>query len=165
MRKGVTGVRTAAQLCAARSRWRGWSLYWLRCWLIKSGEVKMDKDDRVAQALDDFWAAMDHFHNENKDDPFVAISTLNLICTYARWVQLSKPPSDPHKEWVDAEKMKPNDVFQPVLVKRDAIDGEIALGKFCWQTKEWWVQPFKVCAYVSDTVRYWRYIPQDDDNG
>lgn len=126
----------------------------------------MDKDDREAQALDDFWGKMEKWRRAGFMSTNEAAA---LAIAYDVLMDLRDPPGDPHKEWVDANKLKPNDVFQSVLAK--TVSGKIGLAK--WTSicsfdgvESWQVQLFMECWYgTKEGVTHWRYLPEYDDNG
>ena len=122
----------------------------------------MTESDRVTQALDNFWAVMDKWVKCHSDLLIPSSVSGDLARAYREWLDASKPPGDPHKEWVDAEKVLPP-TNRLVLVKRDDIDGPVTIGKFYRLPSEWHIQPFETKAYMSDTVRHWRYIPEMED--
>ena len=132
-----------------------------------------NENDKATQALDHFWTTMDrwmgnYLGTEEWGDVPTALHR-DLAKAYQDWIKELEPPGDPHKEWVDANKLKPNDVFQPVLVKTTSSK----IGLATWtpecnvngDKETWRVQFFMERWYWTKTsVTHWRYIPKDDND-
>ena len=119
----------------------------------------MTESDRVTQALDNFWAVMDKWVKCHSDLFIPSRVDRDLARAYREWLDASKPPGDPHKEWVDAEKMKPPDI-STVLVKLPGHGTQI--GRYNPHTNGWSVQPYGGATYLTQ-VTHWRYIPEMED--
>ena len=125
-----------------------------------------NENDKATQALDDFLRKVERWRGavcvSNNEEAALAIA-------YDAWMDQRDPPGDPHKEWVNANKLKPNDVFQPVLVK--TINGNIGLAtwtperNFDGVKRSWQVQLFMEGWYwTKEGITHWRYIPKDDND-
>ena len=120
----------------------------------------MDESDRVKQARDRLFAAIDQWYRMTCHAGVTSFGVdKHLTETYKDWLDASKPPGDPHKEWVDAEKMKPPDI-STVLVKLPGHGTQI--GRYNPHTNGWSVQPYGGATYLSK-VTHWRYIPEMED--
>ena len=130
----------------------------------------MDESDRVELARDNLFAAIDQWYRMTCHVGVTSFGVdKHLTETYKDWLDASKPPGDPRKEWVDAEKMKPNDVFQPVLVKtildKTGLANWVPGRNFDGVERSWHVQLFMEGWYWTkeDGVTHWRYIPNMED--
>jgi hypothetical protein len=119
----------------------------------------MDHDDRVEQALDDFWKKMGRWRG------WVSASTNEeaaLAIAYDAWKDLTDPPGDPHKEWVDARSQTPPD--KDILLVEVAGYVQPALARYI--DDQWDVQQYRNAWFRTKTqITHWRYIPGlEDDN-
>ena len=125
----------------------------------------MDKNDRAEQALNNFWKEMEHWLETLKTYFVLSVADGALVAAYDAWIDASAPPGDPHKEWVDAEKMQPQTGNQLVLVQITDYASP-ALGFWFSSTNSWRIQQYREAYFDTQTgVTHWRYIPKDDDDG
>ena len=124
----------------------------------------MDKNDRAEQALDNLWKVMEEWAFRYQDRFAPTGLDRELAHAYDRWQRASRPPGDPHKEWVDAEKMQPQTGNQLVLVQITDYASP-ALGFWFSSTNSWRIQQYREAYFDTQTgVTHWRYLPLEDDN-
>ena len=127
----------------------------------------MDQDEKVTQALNNFLTVFAGYYDSYFNGPceiFQATSG-DIMFAYKQWLDASKPPGDPHKEWVDASIIKPGVGKYPVLVKT-TTRLYAHLGHW-WRTSDKWeIQPMgeKSRHVPESSVTHWRYIPEDDND-
>ena len=127
-----------------------------------------NENDKATQALDNLFLALANWMQCYDGGTSPAEMGIGLFRASREWEDASAPPGDPHKEWVDANKLKPNDVFQPVLVK--TVSGKIGLATWTHERnfdgvkRSWQVQLFmKRWYWTKEGVTHWRYLPEMED--
>ena len=121
-------------------------------------------DDQANQALDDLLKCLEqwHFAYSHTDGIEFKDQRIRLINAFREWKKASEPPGDPHKEWVDAERLKPSSRLRVLVLDKYA---GLAIGLWDNRIKQWEVQPFRLAWHRADKqVTHWRHMPAYDMN-